>query len=468
VILSRPWSDFVHPDDQAASTEEFAREVALGHRTIHFVNRYIDVNGGIHWLDWSAEFDPATGVVYGTARDVTEERAAAQALLAARAEAERANLAKSAFLSRMSHELRTPLNIVLGFAELMEMDELRDEHRDYLRHITRAGNHLVDLINEVLDISRIESGQLAISPEPVAIGAVLDDVVSLVQPIAAARRVTVDRSGATCDEHVRADRQRLTQVLLNLIGNAIKYNRDGGSVHVECRIVADRLRIGVRDTGYGIPPDQIARLFTPFDRLGAEFGTIEGSGIGLALSKGLVEAMGGTIEIQSQVDIGSEFSVELDLVDAPLVTYDHGLLPPVGTRPSAGVGRQVILYIDDNASNLRLVEKILARRPQVEFVSVLQATVGLQIAHRRRPDLVLLDLHLPDMSGRDALERLRSHPLTRTTPVIVISADATKTQIHQVMASGAFGYLTKPISVRRFDDMVTAALDGRASDAHAS
>ncbi|MHB8397756.1 MAG: ATP-binding protein [Candidatus Limnocylindrales bacterium] len=459
VVLSRPWNSFVHPDDRERSAEEFAREVALGHRTVNFANRYVDATGGIHWMEWNAEFDPSNGVVYGIARDVTVRRDADDALRAAQAEAERANRAKTEFLSRMSHELRTPLNSILGFSELLLLDDLTAEQLENVGYVARAGHHLLDLINEVLDISRIESGQMTISPEPIAVGDLIDEVTALVGPLGSAHGIVLDATDAVCAAHVLADRQRLKQVLLNLLANAVKYNREGGTVTVSCATVAgERLRIAVRDTGYGIPPERLDRLFAPFDRLGAELGSIEGTGMGLALSKGLVEAMGGRIEVESTVDVGSTFSIELRLVEGPLEVYDRNGPPDHASRPGVASDVRRILYVEDNLSNVRLVERILTRRPGVELITAMQASLGIELAREHRPEVILLDLHLPDAPGRDVLARLKGHPDTRGIPVIILSADATKTQATRLLDEGAFGYLTKPIEVGRFIELVDAAL----------
>ena len=393
--------------------------------------------------------------------DHTARREAAAAREAARRAAEAASLAKSEFLSRMSHELRTPLNAVLGFAQLLEMEPLPDEERENVHHITRAGRHLLELINEVLDISRIESGQMTISPEPVAVGDLLDDLVALVGPLGDGRGVTVDASEATCARHVLADRQRLKQVLLNLLSNAIKYNREGGSVSVHCAARGDQLRLAVADTGFGIPPERLDRLFRPFERLGAEQGSVEGTGMGLALSKGLVEAMGGRIGVESALGVGSTFWVELALTEGPLERYDRTHRSPEGSPEPAG-DRRVVLHIEDNLPNLKLVERILARRPELSVLTAMQGRLGLELAREHRPDVILLDLHLPDLSGAEVLSLLRTYPETRAIPVIVVSADATKTQITRLTEAGAFGYLTKPLDVGEFLGFVDQALAARA------
>jgi signal transduction histidine kinase/ActR/RegA family two-component response regulator len=396
-------------------------------------------------------------------RDVTLERIAKREITAARVEAERANLAKSEFLSRMSHELRTPLNAVLGFAQLLELDPLSADQHESVTHIVRAGRHLLELINEVLDISRIESGQMTISLEPIAVAALLDELVTLTGPLGVGRSISIDAAGAECDVHVLADRQRLRQVLVNLLANSVKYNREGGSVTVTCAVVAgEGLRISVTDTGYGIRPDQLERLFHPFERLGAEQSGVEGTGMGLALSKGLVEAMGGRIGVESELDRGTTFWVELGLVEGPLDTYENGRPDEEPTVATSAGRTHKVLHIEDNLSNLRLVERIIARRPDLRLISAMQGRLGIELARQHRPDVILLDLHLPDTSGREVLQLLRTYPETRHTPVIILSADATKTQIARLTAEGAAGYLTKPLDVRAFFELIDTVLGGLA------
>jgi len=384
----------------------------------------------------------------GRAKEELEQRSAE--LAAAKQEADRANRAKSDFLSRMSHDLRTPLNAILGFAQLLEMDSLSPEQQESVRHILKGGAHLLGLINEILDIARIESGHLSLSPEPVAIGEIVQHVVELVHPLAAQRGIAFDNDAVTVcgDRHLMADRQRLTQILLNLLSNAVKYNREGGRVRLSCENVPDgRLRIKVSDTGAGIRPEKLALLFQPFERLGAEQSGIEGTGLGLVLSRGLAEAMGGTLGVESEVDRGSTFWVELALADPVAKTAAASVRPrPSGSEPDSGV-TGTVLYIEDNISNRRLMERLLARRPGVRLVGVGQGQAGLDLARTARPDLILLDLHLPDMHGEEVLRRLWEDLHTRAIPVAVLSADATPAQAKRLRAAGAVAYLTKPLDV---------------------
>ncbi len=397
----------------------------------------------------------------GISEDITERKQAEEQLGLAKEEAERANRAKDEFLSRMSHELRTPLNAVLGFAQVLEMDDLSAQQLDSVRQIRQGGRHLLGLIDEVLDISRIATGKLSLSPEPVSVTEALSEAVDLVQPLAAERRIELRAEDAN-GLHVLADRQRLKQVLLNLLSNGVKYNREGGEVAVSWEKAPNgRLRIKVADTGAGIPNDVMERLFAPFDRLGAETTGVQGTGLGLALSKGLVEAMGGTIEAQSEVGSGSVFTIELRLAEAPVERYEREL--DAGNDHQAGAaGTRTVLYLEDNLSNLTLIERILEARPQVRLLSAMQGRIGLELAREHHPDLILLDLHLPDISGEEALRRLRDHPLTRRIPVVMVSADATGGQIKKLLAAGARDYLTKPLDVKRFLDVVDEILGVRS------
>lgn len=401
-----------------------------------------------------------TGEAYaicGISSDITDRKIAEDALKVARLEADRANRAKSEFLSRMSHDLRTPLNAILGFAQLLELDAASAEQRDNVRQILKGGAHLLELINEVLDIARIEAGHLSLSPEPILISDVVGRALDLVKPLAAARGITLDGGPAvTCDDYVFADRQRLTQILLNLLSNAVKYNRAEGRVALSCENAAPgRFRIAVTDSGAGISAQKLALLFNPFERLGAEQTTIEGTGLGLVLSKGLAEAMGGTLGVSSELDRGSTFWVELAICDAP-ATKD-ARQPAVRTASAAAVEGKV-LYIEDNLSNVRLIERIFARRPGVTLLGASAGSIGIELARDHQPDLVLLDLHLPDMHGEEVLRRLLADPRTRQIPVAVLSADATQPQIRRLLAAGATAYLTKPIEVARLIRLVDETL----------
>jgi PAS domain S-box-containing protein len=455
--------DFFPPEEAEFFTSK-DREVLEAGRVVDIPEEPIDTVTGRRYLHTRKIpiFDEEGKPVYllGISEDITERKEAADALQAAREEAERANRAKTEFLSRMSHELRTPLNAILGFAQLLELEPLPDDQREHVDYILSAGRHLLDLINEILDISRIESGQMSLSAEPVEISEVIDEVVALISPQADARRVTVATGSAACDQYVMADRQRLKQVLLNLTSNAVKYNRSEGSVTIACDASQDRMRISVTDTGHGIAPEYLERLFRPFDRLGAEIGTVEGTGMGLALSKGLIEAMGGAIGVDTRLDTGSTFWIELDMAEGPIEAYERLHPSRIDAASVPEKESRLILQIEDNASNLRLVERIVRRQSGLRIIGTGTGRSGIDLARKRRPDLVLLDLHLPDITGHEVLRQLQTYPETRKTPVVVLSADATRAQIGRLIDGGAFGYVTKPIDVAIFLETVSRALDG--------
>ncbi len=472
--------DVASDEDRAVLDELIARCVAGEQSPDPVVTTGRLAHGDLRTYETRARpvFDQA-GRVTGSvtiSRDITQRMHLEQSLRHASVGAERASQAKSEFLSRMSHELRTPLNAILGFAQLLELDELPADQASSVDQIQVAGRHLLSLINEVLDISRIEAGRVSLSTEPVEVGDVLEEVATLLAPVAEASDVelSVDTDAARV-LRVQADRQRLVQVLLNLGSNAVKYNSRGGSVAFRTGTGGrGRIRIEVRDTGPGIAHEQQDQLFVPFSRLGAERSGVEGTGVGLALSKQLVEVMGGAIGVDSVPGHGSTFWIELLAVGPAGV----GERPPSGpaARPVPGrdaadvAGRAggglsdppspnggavpegqgrgvVVLQIEDNPSNAALVGQVLAKRPGVRLVSAVEGRSGLQLARQHRPDLVLLDLHLPDLAGDELLHRLKAVPELADTKVVVVSADATPSRIREMLDLGVEGYLTKPVDV---------------------
>lgn len=394
----------------------------------------------------------------------TLQLALANAELAnANEEAKSANQAKSAFLSSMSHELRTPLNAILGFAQILTSDTLPstlEQKKEFANHILKSGRHLLTLINEILDLAKVESGTITLSMEPVALRDILLECRTMIEPIAATRKVRVlfpDGEGAV----VMADRTRLKQVLLNLLSNAVKYNREEGAVVVGCdHPTPERLRLSVQDTGHGLNPEQLANLFQPFNRLGQEAGAQEGTGIGLVVTKRLVELMGGEIGVTSSPGVGSVFWIELDST-TPLASALPERGPEVASAPSAMPAEgepHLVLYVEDNPANLRLVEEIFAFRPDLRLLSAHDGHLGLELARAHRPEAILMDLNLPGMSGFEVLRQLRADPETTWIPVIALTANAMPRDIERGMAAGFHRYLTKPIDIDKFTEAINSTL----------
>lgn len=383
-------------------------------------------------------------------------------LKAAKEEAEKASMAKSKFLSSMSHELRTPLNTVLGFARLLEVDSsapLNESQGENVKEILKAGSHLLVLINEVLDLARVESGKLTLSIEPVQVKSVVDETLALIKPIADKTNIDVVCHLPDCGERfVAADRTRLKQVLLNLLSNAVKYNRDHGKVIVSCEKIDQDIRFNIIDKGYGIPESELSAVFEPFHRLTEANSTVEGTGIGLTVAKQLIELMGGSIGVESREGEGSHFWIDLPSLEGTRRPEDERSSYAGEWDNEAGSTLKSILYVEDNPSNLALVERVLSRCPVIKMFAAANGELGIDLARACRPDLILLDINLPGIDGYEVQRRLRECDETRGIPVIAISAGAMAKDIEKGMSAGFAEYITKPIDIHKFLGTITKYL----------
>ena len=390
-----------------------------------------------------------------------------EAIRRARADAESANRAKSEFLSRMSHELRTPLNAILGFTQLLEMEEHTIRQTESIEHISRAGRNLLDLINEVLDIARLDAGRVQFNVEPVDVLEALRETVSFSTSMAAKRKITLRIAEAPGEApFVSADRERLKQVLLNLLSNGVKFNHDGGGITLAVtRSNAGTWRISVTDTGMGIAQDKLARLFVPFERLGTrEGGTEGGTGLGLALCQRLITGLGGRIGVASSVGMGSTFWVELPVAEitpeplspeppAPVQAGGAPSVPPASARK--------VLYIEDDVANYFLLERFLSTRQDIELISALQGGIGIDLARRHRPALILLDLNLPDMNGEQVLQKLRADPATADLRVVAVTGEIMTEREKELKALGVMETLVKPYKLSEITALLERALAGK-------
>src|SRR5256714_1328403 len=418
--------------------------------------------------------------VFAAARDVTERKRVERALQetnveleSAKSAAEKANLAKSDFLSSMSHELRSPLNAILGFAQLMESASPSPtaSQKESIAQILQAGWHLLKLINEILDLAVIESGKVSLSPEPVSLAEVMSECQAMMEPQAQQRGIRMTFPPFDNPIFVMADRTRLKQIVINLLSNAIKYNKEHGTVIVDCAASAapssdlgaaspKRIRISVKDTGAGLPPEKVAQLFQPFNRLGQEAGGVAGTGIGLVVTKQLAELMQGALGVESTVGTGSVFWCELISVAAPeLIVQTSETAPIHQPQAPASAGLRTLLYVEDNPANMKLVEQLIARRPDIRLLTAVNGTLGIELARTAHPKVILMDINLPGINGIEALKILRQDSSTAHIPIVALSANAMPRDIALGLEVGFFRYLTKPIKVNEFMTALDLALE---------
>jgi PAS domain S-box-containing protein len=457
-IIGRHFSIFYTAESVARGHPEHELEIAKAEGRFEEEGWRVRKDGTQFWASVviTALVDSA-GTLRGfgkVTRDMTDRRRGEEAAHDARDFAERSSRAKTEFLSGMSHELRTPLNAVLGFAQVLALDELTPQQAEAVEQITKAGELLLALVDELLDISRIEAERMTVSLEPVHVGSLILECVELIEPIAAERQVRViGPPRRDLRAYVTADQQRLKQVLMNLLSNAVKYNRPGGTARVTAAFDDGRARISVSDTGPGLKADELRRLFVPFERLSAADSGIAGTGLGLALSKRLVELMHGTITVESTPGAGSAFIVELERADGPDLDSDTDTDTDPAAPPTS-----TVLYIEDNLANLHLVEMLLSRMGNFDVLTAMQGQLGLELARTHAPDLILLDLHLPDMDGEDVARVLRADAATRAIPIVILSADAYSSVRRRMLEMGVNAYITKPFKVAEMLELIDGLL----------
>jgi PAS domain S-box-containing protein len=461
-LLGMPSLTFTHPDD-VAQDADLARQLVSGEIPSYRRNkRYIARDGHTLWVQSTVSLlrdeQGHPRHIVGAVEDITEHLALAEAQQA-RAAAEASNHAKSEFLSRMSHELRTPLNAMLGFAQLLELDKrhpLTQQQIPWVGQIQHAGWHLLEMINDVLDLSRVESGNVRLQIAPVDLSKLLSLTLPLVEQQARKRGIVISQALAPDAVRVQGDATRVKQILTNLLTNAAKYNVDGGRIHVSTQSNGVEVEISVTDSGLGMTPAQMAELFQPFNRLGRERSTQEGTGIGLVISRRLAELMGGSLRARSRPDEGSVFILTLPAIDSPDTVRSD--LDELAALPAA-YHRRLVHYIEDNETNVEVMRGVLAQRPQVLLEVSITGLDGLAAIRIRRPDVILLDMHLPDISGLELLRHLKADPSTSGIPVVAVSADALASQIDVAMDSGALRYLTKPVNVAELLAVIDEVLD---------
>jgi PAS domain S-box-containing protein len=461
----------LHPDIPA-NWKSFHQQGMAGTTMANNEEIWTQADGIKHWLRWSLQpwFDDnqIIGGIIISAEDISTSKRAEQMLLDINVEllsskiaADKANQAKSDFLSHMSHELRTPLNAILGFAQLLDDKKplLTGIQQSRLNEILKAGWYLLNLINEILDLAMIESGKLSISMKPILLSKILSECQTMFEPQSQKFEVSLSFQLPDSTWHVKADQTKLRQVLTNLLSNAIKYNRENGNVEVWCSESSlGRLRITIKDNGIGIPMENMEQLFQPFNRLGQEVGTKEGAGIGLSVSKKLVEMMKGTIGVESTFGIGSEFWIELDRDDSFQATALNSLTDEFEYQHKDDAASYTLLYVEDNPASLMLVEHIIGDYPHIRMLSAINGTHAIAIAQKFLPDIILMDINLPDISGIETMTLLREDLATKHIPIIALSANAMAQDIHDGLEAGFFSYITKPIKNNEFLEALDAVI----------
>ena len=400
-------------------------------------------------------------------RDVTEQKKLAHSIIVAKEDAEKASKSKSEFLSGMSHELRTPLNAILGFSQVLELDPeapLTDSQKESVKEILKAGNHLLELINEVLDLSKIESGKLSISIESVPIKSVMEETLAIIKPFAAKNNIKIiTHPTENSNEFVSADHTRLKQILLNLLSNAIKYNKQNGEVTFYHDKINNKFRFHVVDTGIGLSLGDLDEIFKPFHRLNKINNKIEGTGIGLAVAKQLVELMDGKIYVDSQKGIGSHFYVEFPYIDSHIID-DSEILISVERKSYFSENKLYkVLYVEDNSANLKLVERILMQIKNIEMLSATSGELSIDLAIAHKPDIILLDINLPGIDGYEVFKRLKLYDETNNIPIVAISAHAMPTDMEKGISLGFTDYITKPINIPIFTEKISNILRNNES-----